>query len=340
MTVVVMAGGLSERFPPNKTVEPMADLDQTFLDYTLFDAFLLGFEHIIFVANPQNMHILKERIGKHLPIQITVDYVLQTNETALPMGISYPKYRSHPCGTGHALLCAAPYLKWDEPFLVINASVFYGRLNLYRITEYMTQTLKTRDRAYTFSVIGYYLEDCLSYSKKPITATVFEPENGYVKWIHDYEISRAPDAKEKILCESEKGTYMLPPSLCATNGLFYLTTAIFPYLERGYERFLRDLDSNIISGEYPISAAIQDMIEDNACKVKCFFTPEPAYALHHPREKTLTRRYFGFERRAVPYPGRLWNFPKDLHYDVTWPVAIPLEDLPPRPVTAKRVEKK
>ncbi len=330
MTVVVMAGGLSNRFPPCKAVESITEFDLTLLDYSLFDAFLVGFQHIIFVANPDTVDLIREKIGKKLPKQIRVDYVLQTNDIALPEGISYPKHRKQPCGTGHALLCAEPYLKWDEPFLVMEASVFYGRCNILRMTQYLTEELQTPDRAYTFAVTGYCLSDCLSYSRMPVTASIFQEENGYLTEIKEYELCRTQEDRHTVEAVSQKEIRKIPSRTPCSMGMYLLTTAIFPYLTRGYERFLRDLDSNIVTGEYSISSALEDMLLDHSCKIKCFYTSDPSYSITYAKDVFLTKRAVRQELWEVEYPARLWRIPENLDYSTDWLVPIPLSDLPER----------
>ena len=86
---------------------------------------------------------------------VEVCYAVQ-DFTGLPAFYHLPAQREKPFGTGHAVLCARPYV--NEPFCVINADDYYG-VDAYRKIYQALQRLPEQGNA---AMVGYLLKNTVS----------------------------------------------------------------------------------------------------------------------------------------------------------------------------------
>ena len=85
-TLLVLAGGIGNRFGGLKQIEPIDDDGNFIVDYSIFDAIRIGFNKVIFVIKKENYDIFKETIGKRIEKQIKVEYAFQGLNDYLPKG--------------------------------------------------------------------------------------------------------------------------------------------------------------------------------------------------------------------------------------------------------------
>ena len=123
VTLVILAAGMGSRFGGLKQIEPMGPNGEFIIDYSVYDAIKAGFNKIVFIIKEENYQIFKETIGKRVEPHIKVEYAFQ-NTKNLPKEFNYPKDRTKPYGTGHAILCAKD--KVNENFAIISADDFFG----------------------------------------------------------------------------------------------------------------------------------------------------------------------------------------------------------------------
>ena len=121
--LVIMAAGMGSRYGGLKQIDPVSDQGEIILDFSLYDAYMAGFEKAIFIIKRENEDdfraLVDERAGKHMEIA----YAFQ-ELTDLPNGYAVPEGRVKPWGTCHAVLSARDLI--DGPFAVINADDYYG----------------------------------------------------------------------------------------------------------------------------------------------------------------------------------------------------------------------
>ncbi|GHV24976.1 hypothetical protein FACS1894176_02420 [Bacteroidia bacterium] len=114
--------------------------NEILMEYSLYDAIRAGFTKVIFVIRRDFEEDFKKLIGNKLNGKIEVEYAFQ-ELTNLPHGFELPAERQKPRGTGHAVLCATPFIQ--EPFAVINADDFYGRESYQVLADFLRNPANT-----------------------------------------------------------------------------------------------------------------------------------------------------------------------------------------------------
>ena len=148
--LVIMAAGLGSRYGGNKQVDGGGPNGEILMEYSIYDAIRAGFTKIVFVIKPGMEEMMRRICGDYVAQRTAADgsvvevcYAVQ-DFTGLPAFYHLPAQREKPFGTGHAVLCARPYL--SEPFCVINADDYYG-VDAYRAMYEELQRLPRQGRA-------------------------------------------------------------------------------------------------------------------------------------------------------------------------------------------------
>jgi hypothetical protein len=153
--LVVLAGGMGNRFGGLKQMESVDTRGQWIIDYSLYDARRAGFEQAVCVVAPGTEHYFTETIGARVRGKIELRFVAQPKEE-LPPGYTWPDKRVRPWGTGHAVLSAAPAV--NGPFAVVNADDFYGADAFVRAYRFLSESAAGKSHA----MVGYRLDDTLT----------------------------------------------------------------------------------------------------------------------------------------------------------------------------------
>ena len=108
-TLLIMAAGIGSRFGMGiKQLEPVDDANHIIMDYSIHDALVAGFNHVVFTIRKDIEKEFKEVIGDRIAAicsshNVTVDYAFQNINNILG---ELPEGRTKPWGTGSAVLAA------------------------------------------------------------------------------------------------------------------------------------------------------------------------------------------------------------------------------------------
>lgn len=166
-SLVIMAAGIGSRFGKKiKQLEPVGKNGEILLEYSVYDAAVTGFDHIIFVIRrdlEDRFAPLCESYSKKY--KTDVKYVFQ-DIGDLPVKVNV--LREKPWGTGHALLAARNELK--TPFAVINSDDFYGRDAFEKIHGFLASPCPDNGKI-SMCMAGYLLKNSIS-DKGAVTRAV------------------------------------------------------------------------------------------------------------------------------------------------------------------------
>ena len=114
--LVIMAAGLGSRYGGNKQVDGVGPNGEILMEYSIYDAIRAGFTKIVFVIKPGMEEMMRRICGDYVARRTAADgsvvevcYAVQ-DFTGLPAFYHLPAQREKPFGTGHAVLCARPYV--------------------------------------------------------------------------------------------------------------------------------------------------------------------------------------------------------------------------------------
>jgi Predicted sugar nucleotidyltransferases len=133
ITLLVMAAGMGSRYGGLKQLDAVGPNGETIIDFSVYDAIRAGYNKVVFIIREDFEKQFKEKISNKYQDKIKVEIVYQDLHD-LPNFFNYPKDRSKPWGTGHAILDARNVI--SEPFAAINGDDFYGRESFKIISDH------------------------------------------------------------------------------------------------------------------------------------------------------------------------------------------------------------
>src|SRR5688572_4580075 len=133
-SLVVLAAGIGSRYGGLKQIDSFGPNGETIIDYSLYDAYRAGFDHVVFIIRDFFANTFKEIFDPKMEGRMDVDYVCQ-ELTNIPHPFNTAQDRDRPWGTGHAVWVAKPFI--NGPFGVINADDYYGPDSYYTLYNFL-----------------------------------------------------------------------------------------------------------------------------------------------------------------------------------------------------------
>ena len=93
--LVIMAAGMGSRYGGMKQIDPVDEYGHIIVDFSIYDAYLAGFEEVIFVIKRENEKDFHNVIGNRIEKIMKVRYAFQELEN-LPEPL--PQYSESLCG--------------------------------------------------------------------------------------------------------------------------------------------------------------------------------------------------------------------------------------------------
>ena len=93
--LVIMAAGMGSRYGGMKQIDPVDEYGHIIVDFSIYDAYLAGFEEVIFVIKRENEKDFHNVIGNRIEKIMKVRYAFQELEN-LPEGFEVPAGRVKP----------------------------------------------------------------------------------------------------------------------------------------------------------------------------------------------------------------------------------------------------
>lgn len=297
-TLLVLAGGLGSRYKGLKQIDGILSNGSPILEYSIYDALEAGFNKIVVVINrfiPESYMKRLENISQNANFEL--QWVYQDIGQFVPESFDYSS-RQKPWGTGHAVLCAKPYI--HEPFVMINADDFYGK-EIYQLAseEIDRQNISSSE----FELIAYPISTTLSDNGTVARGLCTLDSQGLLIKV-DEQTSIRKENNSIIYTENEKDIEIDPDTLVSMN-FFVFHPIIFEMLESYFIDFIQ---SNPISNqEFYIPAAVQKMKEEKGIKISVKTSPSQWIGMTYSGDKDILKKYLETEIQNHRYPKDLWN---------------------------------
>ena len=299
LTLVILAAGRGSRFGGNKPFAQVGPNGQSLFEYSVFDAVQAGFDHIVFVVSAeQNTAQYSDRL-KGLDANLKIEFVVQN----MTDGSDSEKFRlacesrSKPWGTGHALLVCKD--KINNPFVVINADDYYGRMNFQLIGEYLIENKADPE---VCTLPGYRLENTLSSTGGVNRGVCSVDSNGYLMSIREVtNIIRADDS-----------SYSCDNNIAIDNDSFVSMTfwgfhsSFFNFLESSFHSYIHE-SADLIGSEFFIPLAVDAAIKSGAVKVRLLPTSEVWKGVTYAEDVGEVRNFIADLTNTGFYPKDSFN---------------------------------
>jgi len=300
MELVIMAGGLGSRFGGLKQIEPIDDYGNFIIDYSIFDAIRCGFDKVIFIIKRENYEAFKSTIGSRIEKHINVVYAFQDNSN-IPSEYVIPNTRTKPFGTGHAVLCAKPFI--NDSFLVINADDFYG----YDAFKTAAEFLKNNNSANTYALVGYKAANTMSATGS-VKRGVCSLQDGFLTSIVESVIERNDDGSLTATAIDGSNTIaQVDENTIASVNIFAFKKSFLDYLEEYFYKFLESNKNNLETVEYFLPTVVDSLVNKNTVKVEVLKTSSKWFGVTYKEDKPEVVKNIKLLAQDGVYPINLWN---------------------------------
>ncbi len=303
MTLVVLAAGMGSRYGGLKQIDPITENGEFIIDFSVYDAIRSGYDKVVFIIKKENYDLFRSTIGKRIENVIDVEYAFQGMDLLFDAGI--PKDRVKPFGTAHALLSCRDCVKGS--FSVINADDFYGRSAYQLASEYLGNVDQSQNGKHHYCMVGYRLGNTLT-EHGTVSRGICEadPESMLVSITERTKIMRTGDAMGAAY-ESEGKWIPISADSIASMNFFGFTDSFFPYVEEGFERFLRAESTDKMKGEYYLPSAVSEVLAAGKADLKVLSSSDLWYGVTYKEDKQYVIDSIQKMIAAGIYPQNLWG---------------------------------
>lgn len=296
-TLLIMAAGIGSRFGGGiKQLEPVGLHDEIIMDYSIHDAIAAGFNKIVFVIRKDIEEDFRERIGNRVEalcerLKVETAYVFQ-DLNHVPGEV--PAGRSKPWGTGQAVLAARDVI--HEPFAVINADDYYGKVALHKLHDWLI--LDHADTA--VAMAGFILKNTLS-DHGGVTRGVCKVAEGHTHIIDVVEtknIVKTKDPETGRMGVEADGTALDPESFVSMNMWGFpakegCDPAFMDVLEKEFRTFFETtVQTDPLKSEYLLPTLIGGLLREQRCSVKVLETNDSWFGVTYKEDKPAVMESF------------------------------------------------
>ena len=259
-TLLVLAAGLGSRYGGLKQLEQIGPSGETLMDYSIHDAKNAGFSRVIFLIREEMQEQFESQVGSKYEGILEVRYAYQ-DKNDLPAGFTCPPERERPWGTGHAVWAARDALG-DNSFAVINADDFYGA-ETFEVLIQSFQKMDQEEDNNLFSMVGFRLSETLS-EHGVVSRGICQESDGYLESVEEWtKIGGTPLVG--LTSDGTEGS--LQGTEIVSMNVWGFPPAVIKLLEKEFIRFLEKKETEDLTSEFYLPAAVDAGIHNGEAKV-------------------------------------------------------------------------
>lgn len=294
MTLLLMAAGKGSRYGKLKQFDGLGPNEEFLMEFSIFDALEVGFDHIVVITQKSNVEFLKNHLENRLPKNIKLD-VLAQELNDLPDGLEVDVAREKPWGTAHAVWTARKVIK--EPFVVINADDYYGKKAYAKAGSFIDNTANSN----RYGLVAYTLRNTLS-------------EFGSVsRGVCKQEGEKLLSVEERIKIEEKNGNIMDSDSGLNFTGdelvsmnFWVCLPSIFDQIEDDLRQFIES-GENLEKGEVYLPFVIQGMLQNGSTEVDVIPAESSWFGVTYADDKQMAMNHLQNMVDNGDYRNPLWN---------------------------------
>ena len=302
MTLVILAAGLGSRYGGLNQLDPMTDAGSFIIDFSVYDAIQVGFDHVVFIIKEENLELFKETIGNRIAKRVRVSYVFQSVND-LPCGLTLPEGRTKPWGTGHAVYCAKDVVK--DNFAVINADDFYGRDTFVQLAKHLSRS-DLSDRIAHHCMVGFRVGNTLTENGTVSRGVCEVNEDGMLEQVVERTKIEKREACAAFLNDDGSSWTELDFNTVVSMNCWGFTPDIFEKLEEEFCEFYEKNRDNPLKSEFYLPFAVQQQKDDGVCDVRVYPTQSRWYGVTYSDDKPRVKAAIQTMIDAGEYPADMW----------------------------------
>lgn len=270
-SLVIMAAGMGSRYGGLKQLDPVGPNGELLIHYTLYDAYLSGFDKAVFVIRHEFEDEFKEMITKFMPSDMEAAYAYQDIK-------DLPEGRKKPWGTGHAVLVCKDVV--SEPFGVVNADDFYGRRSFKALNEFLKSDGCNEK---TYCMVGYLLKNTVS-PHGAVTRGVSKVSDS---WLVNIDETKGIEIRDgKIGFEKDGAWRELDPMTSVSMNIWGFDPNIFKHIEDDISVFFKERGDDP-KAEFLIPDVVASLVKRKIVRVKVIDTEEVWFGMTHPEDREI-----------------------------------------------------
>ncbi|MGB5237840.1 MAG: sugar phosphate nucleotidyltransferase [Flavobacteriaceae bacterium] len=294
MTLLLMAAGKGSRYGKLKQFDGFGPNEEFLMEFSIYDAIQEGFDHIVVITQKTNVEFLKDHLAARLPGEIKID-VLAQELTDLPDGLEVGGERQKPWGTAHAVWTARNVI--SDPFVVINADDYYGKMAYARAASFISQA----ENKNKFGLVAYTLKDTLS-DFGSVSRGVCKQEGSSLLSVEE---RIKIEEKDGVILDSDTGIKFTGDELVSMN-FWVCSPSIFGQIEQDLKKFIETGD-NLEKGEVYLPFVIQEMLQQGKASVDVIPANSTWFGVTYADDKDVAIASLSSMVGQGDYPSPLWS---------------------------------
>lgn len=302
-TLIIMAAGIGSRY--GKGIKQLAKIgphDEILMDYSIYDALEAGFNKVVFIIRKDIEEEFRKVIGNRIEKHVEVEYVYQELKD-VPDGCTVPADRHKPWGTGQAILACKGIV--NEPFAIINADDYYGKLAFKKLHDFLINA-DTSQSEFTMAMAGFILKNTLSDNGTVTRGICIENEDGYLTKVIETK-GIIVDKNGHLICDTRESRDIIDFDNRVSMNMWAGYPNFIDYLENGFKEFLLDDTDNPITKEYLLPIIVDQLIQSNRATVKVLQTTDCWFGVTYPEDKEIVVKAMQQLIEQGIYPEKLWK---------------------------------
>lgn len=287
---------MGSRYGGLKQMDPVDDLGNVILHYSLHDAIKAGFKDVVFVIKEENEEDFRRIVSDKVKDRINVHFAFQSL-CDIPEGFAIPEDRVKPWGTGHAVRACRHIVK-DAPFLVINADDYYGSGAFKALYDFLCGAKQGQ-----YAMAGYRISNTVTENGHVARGVCECDEKGFLTVITERtHIEKRPYGAAFTEDDGKVWTD-LPADTLVSMNFWGFTSEFMQEADRRFESFLAGLDENTqLKGEYFLPGIVEQLLDENKCTVQVIPTEDQWYGVTYKEDKPDVVAALAKKRAAGLYP--------------------------------------
>lgn len=295
--LVIMAAGMGSRYGGLKQMDPIDELGNSILHYSVYDAVKAGFKDIVFVIRKEHEEDFRRLVTDRLEGFCSCIFAYQDINDC-PDGFAVPSERVKPWGTGHAVRACREVCK-DRPFVVINADDYYGSTPFREMFSFLNDA---EDGHYAMA--GYLLHNTTTKNGHVARGVCETDTEGYLKKITERTMIQERDGGIAFSEDGGNTWEALEADTPVSMNFWGFTPDFMRETVERFSHFLAEMkEEEQLKKEYFLPGVVEQLLTEGKCDVRVLPVDEKWYGVTYKEDKESVVSALKKKRESGEYEG-------------------------------------